>query len=276
MTNQKTGQALCDFQSGTVDILHFVLRNTDLNLIKKDIEARLSSMPNFFNEDAVLIDLRELDCPDEVDFHSLKKILQTMHIQCAGVVIDSAYHVWAKNNNLIVFESRKFSSKKKDIFENLRRISSKNSEAFQKIDKNESNIDTFEIKSTSDEKQEKFITGCDKNLPFTSTVIDKPLRSGQRIYAPGNLIILATVNPGSEIIAEGDIHIYAPLRGRALAGVRGNLEAKIFCTSLDAELVSIAGIYRTAENLIKNGFQKKAAKISLKAENLIFETLSIR
>jgi septum site-determining protein MinC len=80
-------------------------------------------------------------------------------------------------------------------------------------------------------------------------VIDTPVRAGQRIYARGcDLIITASVNNGAEVIADGSIHIYAPLRGRALAGARGNTDARIFAMGMEAELVSIAGIYRTFDN----------------------------
>lgn len=80
-------------------------------------------------------------------------------------------------------------------------------------------------------------------------VIDKPLRSGQRIYARGgDLVVLAMVSAGAEVIADGNIHIYAPLRGRALAGAQGDTNARIFTTSFEAELVSVAGVYRTFES----------------------------
>lgn len=80
-------------------------------------------------------------------------------------------------------------------------------------------------------------------------IIDTPVRAGQRIYARGcDLIITASVNNGAEVIADGSIHIYAPLRGRALAGARGNTDARIFVMGMEAELVSIAGIYRTFDN----------------------------
>jgi septum site-determining protein MinC len=80
-------------------------------------------------------------------------------------------------------------------------------------------------------------------------IIDTPVRAGQRIYARGaDLVIMAAVNNGAEIIADGSIHVYAPLRGRALAGASGNTGARIFAASLEAELVSIAGVYRTFEN----------------------------
>ncbi|MFZ6774913.1 septum site-determining protein MinC [Undibacterium sp. SXout7W] len=80
-------------------------------------------------------------------------------------------------------------------------------------------------------------------------VIDTPVRAGQRIYARGaDLIITAAVNNGAEVIADGSIHIYAPLRGRALAGATGNTSARIFALTMEPELVSIAGIYRTFEH----------------------------
>ena len=94
-----------------------------------------------------------------------------------------------------------------------------------------------------------------KNVP--AMVIDTPVRAGQRIYARGaDLIITAAVNNGAEVIADGSIHIYAPLRGRALAGASGNTEARIYALTMEAELVSIAGIYRTFEN----GFPKLPAQ----------------
>ncbi|MBR7801713.1 septum site-determining protein MinC [Undibacterium fentianense] len=84
-------------------------------------------------------------------------------------------------------------------------------------------------------------------------IIDTPVRAGQRVYARGcDLIVTASVNNGAEVIADGSIHIYAPLRGRALAGARGNTNARIFVTSMEAELVSIAGIYQTFDS----GFPK--------------------
>jgi septum site-determining protein MinC len=80
-------------------------------------------------------------------------------------------------------------------------------------------------------------------------IVDTPVRAGQRIYARGaDLIITAAVNNGAEVIADGSIHIYAPLRGRALAGANGDTDARIFTLSMEAELVSIAGMYRTFEN----------------------------
>jgi len=99
--------------------------------------------------------------------------------------------------------------------------------------------------------------------PRTIT-LDKPLRSGQRFYAKGcDLIVSAMVSAGAEVIADGNIHIYAPLRGRALAGASGDKTARIFTTCLEAELVSVAGIYRTFEAGVPAELARQPATVCL-------------
>ena len=106
-------------------------------------------------------------------------------------------------------------------------------------------------------------------------IIDKPLRSGQRVYAAGgDIVVLAAVNPGAEIIADGSIHVYAPLKGRALAGARGDTSARIFTTHLEAELVSIAGVYRTFDAAPDAAVARKPAQIRLAdASQIVIEPL---
>ena len=110
--------------------------------------------------------------------------------------------------------------------------------------------------------------------------ITRPLRSGQQIYARGgDLVVLAAVNAGAEVIADGNIHIYAPLRGRALAGAGGAAQARIFCTRFDAELVSVAGLYRTFDGGVPGELAgqpvqvRLAEKASDQADRLIVEAL---
>lgn len=81
-------------------------------------------------------------------------------------------------------------------------------------------------------------------------IVTQPVRSGQQIYARGgDLVVIASVSAGAELLADGNIHVYGALRGRALAGVQGNTEARIFCQSLNAELVAIAGHYQVSEQI---------------------------
>lgn len=103
-------------------------------------------------------------------------------------------------------------------------------------------------------------------------IIDKPLRSGQQVYAKGgDLVVMALVSHGAEVIADGSIHVYAPLRGKAIAGARGNADARIFSLSMEAELISIAGIYRTTENPLPDTVLRKPAQIRLDGEKLVME-----
>lgn len=108
-------------------------------------------------------------------------------------------------------------------------------------------------------------------------VVDKPLRSGQKIYARGaDLVVLAMVNQGAEVVADGNIHVYAPLRGKAMAGASGNVNARIFSLCLEPELISIAGIYRTSENPLAPEVQGKPAQVRLSndgQDKLLIEAL---
>ncbi|RTL24053.1 MAG: septum site-determining protein MinC [Burkholderiales bacterium] len=111
--------------------------------------------------------------------------------------------------------------------------------------------------------------------PAPTLVIDKPLRSGQQVYAKGgDLVVLAVVSHGAEVIADGSIHIYAPLRGKAIAGARGDTTARIYTQSLEAELLAIAGIYRTAENPLPPEVAGQPAQVLLQGEKLLLQPLN--
>ncbi|MBH9577797.1 septum site-determining protein MinC [Inhella proteolytica] len=105
-------------------------------------------------------------------------------------------------------------------------------------------------------------------------VIDRPLRSGQQVYARGaDLIVLGLVSHGAEVIADGHIHVYGALRGKAIAGARGFAEARIFAHSLEAELLSIAGTFRTSEKGLPAEVQAKPAQVRLEGDKLVMEAL---
>ena len=105
-------------------------------------------------------------------------------------------------------------------------------------------------------------------------MIDVPVRSGQRIYAPNcDLIVTSHVSAGAELIADGNIHVYGMMRGRALAGASGDRDAQIFCTHLTAELVSIAGEYWLSDK-IPAEFYGKAARLLLADDALTVQPLN--
>ncbi|MDR2365877.1 MAG: septum site-determining protein MinC [Zoogloeaceae bacterium] len=111
-------------------------------------------------------------------------------------------------------------------------------------------------------------TAAPAATPRRALLIDRPLRSGQRVHAhDGDLIVTAIVNPGAEVIADGNIHIYAPLRGRALAGASGDSQARIFAVCFEAELIAIAGSYLTFANGVPPELNKNPVQASLDCAN---------
>lgn len=129
-------------------------------------------------------------------------------------------------------------------------------------------LDISKIKPTT-EKQAAAAVEVIREVAGPGTmVIDKPIRSGQKIYARGgDLVVLAMVNQGAEVVADGNIHVYAPLRGKAMAGARGNVSARIFSLCLEPELISIAGVYRTSENPLPAEVAGKPAQVRLSSED---------
>jgi septum site-determining protein MinC len=102
-----------------------------------------------------------------------------------------------------------------------------------------------------------------------SKIITTPIRGGQQVYAQGgDLIVLAPVSAGAELLADGNIHVYGPMRGRALAGIKGDRTARIFCQQLGAELLSIAGQYKVAEDLRRDPLWSEAVQVSLSGDVL--------
>jgi septum site-determining protein MinC len=110
--------------------------------------------------------------------------------------------------------------------------------------------------------------------PAPTMVIDRPLRSGQRVYARGgDLVVLGVVSHGAEVIADGNIHVYGPLRGRAIAGATGDIEARIFAVAMEPELISIAGTYRTTDKPLADTVRGKPAQARLDGDKMLIEPL---
>ncbi|KMY86169.1 Septum site-determining protein MinC [Candidatus Paraburkholderia calva] len=251
-----------ELHSGSVDTLLFVVKTPDFDALRTELTRRFEATPEFFAGDVVAIDVRRLaentagGEGKHVSLAKLEKLLTSVRMHPIGVCALPAQTwaiQWANEGGLPILEARN------------RRGAPKPS-----LDEAKPNSDAAKVIEAAVASTPPPLT-----MPQPATIIDRPLRSGQQVYAKGDLIVLGLVSYGAEVIAEGNIHIYAPLRGRALAGVHGNLDARIFCTCLEPELVSIAGIYRTTENPLPAEVASKPVQIWLDEEKLMVEPLRL-
>ncbi|HTH76761.1 MAG TPA: septum site-determining protein MinC [Trinickia sp.] len=245
-----------ELRSGSVDALQFVVKTTDLDALKSELTRRFEATPEFFSGEVVTIDVRRLGENERASIADIAQLLDAVRMRPIGVVAAQGQCEWAADGGLPLVEAR-----------DRRAAAGGKTEAVQPGG------------GTPPEQP----AGAGSNgaaaavapAPAQTLVIDKPLRSGQQVYAKGDLVVLGLVSYGAEVIAEGNIHIYAPLRGRALAGVHGNHAARIFCTCLEPELISIAGIYRTTENPLPADVIGKSVQIRLADEKLMIEPLRL-
>ncbi|RKU01319.1 septum site-determining protein MinC [Burkholderia sp. Nafp2/4-1b] len=246
-----------ELRSGSVDTLLFTVKTTDLDALRAELVKRFEATPEFFADDVVAIDVRRLADGERVALADIRQMLNDVRMRPVGVVA-LATQGWAGEAGLPLLEARD------------RRVAG--ASAAKPADEAEPapGAAAAVAAEPAPEPSPTPIPAGGQTL-----VIDRPLRSGQQIYAKGDLVVLAPVSHGAEIIAEGNIHIYAPLRGRALAGVHGNHDARIFCTCLEPELISIAGIYRTTENPLPADILGKSVQIRLEEEKLMIEPLRL-
>ncbi|WP_207003028.1 septum site-determining protein MinC [Trinickia mobilis] len=257
-----------ELRSGSVDTLIFVVKTTDLDALANELTRRFEATPEFFAGDVVAIDLRRLAENERVPLADIAKLLDSVRMRPVGIVADAAQHAWAADAGLPFLEARdRRAGTSKGAGEDT---ASAAPAAVPQVQQSEQPAETIPPAAAPQSE-----SAARPVAPSQTLVIDKPLRSGQQIYAKGDLVVLGLVSYGAEVIAEGNIHIYAPLRGRALAGVHGNHDARIFCTCLEPELISIAGIYRTTENPLPADVLGKAVQIRLEQEKLMIEPLRL-
>ncbi|MBN3788203.1 septum site-determining protein MinC [Burkholderia sp. Ac-20353] len=247
-----------ELRSGTVDTLLFTVKTTDLDALRSELVKRFEATPEFFADDVVAIDVRRLADGERVALADIRQMLSDVRMRPVGVVA-LASQGWAGEAGLPLLEARD------------RRAPSAKASG----DADQAPVAEAAAVAASSAAPAPGPAPAPQQVGGQTLVIDKPLRSGQQIYAKGDLVVLAPVSNGAEIIAEGSIHIYAPLRGRALAGVHGNHDARIFCTCLEPELISIAGIYRTTENPLPADVLGKSVQIRLEEEKLMIEPLRL-
>ena len=240
---------LFEIRSGSVDALLLSPRTADMDALAAELTRRFADTPEFFSNDVIAIDVRRLAEDERLPIDRLVETLTTLRARAIGVVASPEQADWAQAFGLPLLDSHS------------RRPRGEK--------------DAKDGQDAPEHAQAAEVPSPEAMQPGTM-VIARPLRSGQRIYARGDLVVLDIVSDGAEVIAEGNIYVYASLRGRALAGVKGNLDARIFCTCLEPQLISIAGIYRTGETPWPDAYASKPAQVRLTDNTLVFEPLRMK
>ncbi|WP_298933382.1 septum site-determining protein MinC [uncultured Ramlibacter sp.] len=216
MTVALAGRAPATFEikSANLPLVALLLKSADLAALAGELQDRFGDIPDFFDNDPLVIDLAPLQAQGEtaVDFAGLLALLRSYRV----------LPVAAKGGSAAQMQAALLAG-----------------------------LAAAPDTTAAPQRNEAATPAAPVAVappPTDAMVIDKPLRSGQQVYARGrDLVVLQMVNPGAEVIADGHIHVYAPLRGKAIAGARGNTEARIFSLCLEPELISIAGVYRTSD-----------------------------
>jgi len=223
----------------------------DVKKLCTELEKKRDEAPQFFMQSPIIIDFAELgDKAKDFDFGALKKGLLDLGFIPVGVrnTPDSLNGEITKSGLAIMRASQ---------------------EPAVKNTKKEATDSSSDDKGQTDQgvvQQEQ--------ATISSITVDRPVRSGQQIYAASaDMTVLTSTSAGSEVMADGSIHVYGAIRGRVLAGARGNTSARIFCQSLQAELIAIAGRYQLLDES-STELKGKPAMIYLDGEKLIIEPLA--
>lgn len=217
-----------EIKSADLSLVALMLKTTDMTEVSRALKQQMDESPGFFDQDPVVIDVSGVNWVEDttIDLNGLMAVLREHALVPLAIKgAPAALLTLAKGAGLV---------------------------------------------NASDARIRRSVPPVERvappPAPLGAMIIDKPLRSGQQVYAKGrDLIVMGMVNAGAEVIADGHIHVYGALRGKAIAGARGNAYAQIFAQVMEPELISIAGVYRTSENALPQEVLGKAAHVSLQS-----------
>lgn len=247
-SNSYTSDKTFQLKGSMVTVMVMEILQSDLRDFATELHEKVNSAPEFFQDTPLVFNLEKLTEQAEIDFVSL---------------IDSC-----RGNGLFPFAVKGGSEKQ---------LIAARSAGLVPISGGKAREESIDRPAPEPEPvEENLAVEMPSQLSPAkqpTKMVTQPVRSGQQVYAKGgDLIVLSSVSEGAEILADGNIHVYGALRGRALAGVQGDESARIFCSHLDASLVSIAGVYLLNDNIEKSLLGKNV-QISLNEEQLEIKAL---
>lgn len=248
----------------TISTLTVSLRSNKIEELSKDLRSLCGDSPDFFNQDVAILDATTLPGNGtQLDWPALVAMLRSVRLNPIAVrnpAVEAEENIRAAGLTLA-----------SEIETSLRKAAPEPKAEGPSADTELSRANTKSLEPTPAQADARPVDPApavaarpDSSVATGTVVIDRPLRSGQQIYARNaDLVVLAMVNPGAEVMADGNIHVYAPLRGRAMAGASGNTRARILTTCFEAELVSVGGVYRPLEPGMPKEVSGKPAQVRL-------------
>lgn len=225
-----------DIKSADLSLVALLLKTANIDAVAQALAQQLVESPGFFDQEPLIIDIAGLfadDVEQDLDLQALMTVLR--HHSLVPLAIKGA------NAELLA-----------------------KAKGLGLVDASDARI--RRSVPLAEPSQPQVHLAPVVQAPLGALIIDKPVRSGQQIYAKGrDLVMLAMVNAGAEVIADGHVHVYATLRGKAIAGARGDTQARIFAQVMEPELISIAGVYRTSENALPKDVFGKSAQVCLQS-----------
>jgi septum site-determining protein MinC len=241
----------CDLRIGQVGVATLKLRRLDLDEIRSEMTAKVQAAPQLLSRAPVIVDLNTFpEMPDANQARGLMQALRDAGVLPVGLTYGSAAVESLSRELSLPLFSRFRANYEQDVAESPPTAAPAQPPASPPP-----------------------ATAVAAPAPGGLRLHEGHVRSGQQIYARGqDLTIVGSVGAGAEVIADGNIHIYGTLRGRALAGAAGDDKARVFCREFLAELVAVAGHYRVLDDAPAN-LHGKALQIRLDGEKLLFEPL---
>jgi septum site-determining protein MinC len=278
-----------DFKSATLYAIRVVLHSADPEHLEAALAKRMADAGSFFENEPVVIDASRVE--EKIDWTALVAALRGHNLPPIGVVAEGANLEAARAAGLTPVELSTPAARPapvvdtappNDVATPVPSVPAAAVETAAAPTETAGETEPAAGKADADPLPAREASGATSApsptpaAPHSSSalVITKPLRSGQRVYARHtDLVVIGMVSQGAEVIADGNVHVYGPLRGKAMAGARGDTSARIFTTHLDAELLAVAGVYRVVEDKLDRTLHNQPALVRLDGDTLRIEAL---
>jgi len=252
-----------EFKSATLYAIRAVLHSNDIEQLSQDLAKRMREAASLFAGESFVIDASNVG--PELDWDALLNLFSDYKLPVIGFVAPDEKAQGALDAGLA----------KVELSGSAPRATTHAKPASEVVESMSASTPVPSGHTAPSKPKAATVQPAAQPVAKAATqVVQGPLRSGQRVYARGaDLIVMGLVSQGAEVMADGNVHVYGPLRGKAMAGARGDSQARIYTTCLDAELVAVAGIYRVIEGPLSADLQRKPAMIYLRDDTLRMDPL---